>query len=61
MTPEFSHPVPLSEIGGKEVHYKLAADQTQRTALVKRLVVLEPLGLQAQPWQSALPCWNSAG
>jgi uncharacterized metal-binding protein YceD (DUF177 family) len=40
MTPEFSHPVPLSEIGGKEVWYKLAADEAQRTGLAKRFDLL---------------------
>jgi uncharacterized metal-binding protein YceD (DUF177 family) len=40
MTPEFSHPVPLSEIGGKEVHYKLAADEAQRAGLARRFALL---------------------
>lgn len=40
MTPEYSHPVPLSEIGGKEVHYKLAANEEQRAGLAKRFALL---------------------
>jgi uncharacterized metal-binding protein YceD (DUF177 family) len=38
--PEFSHTVPLSEIGGKAVHIKLAADEAQRAALAKRFALL---------------------
>jgi uncharacterized metal-binding protein YceD (DUF177 family) len=48
MTPEFSHPVPLSEIGGKAVHYKLAADETQRAGLVKRFALLSLDALTAE-------------
>jgi uncharacterized metal-binding protein YceD (DUF177 family) len=45
MPPEFSHPVPLSEIGGKVVHVKLVADAEQCKALAKRfdLLTLEAL------------------
>jgi uncharacterized metal-binding protein YceD (DUF177 family) len=38
--PEFSHAVPLSEIGGKAVHVKLAAGEAQRAALAKRFGLL---------------------
>jgi uncharacterized metal-binding protein YceD (DUF177 family) len=38
--PEFSHPVPLSEIGGKAVHVRLAADEVQCAALAKRFGLL---------------------
>ena len=34
--PEFSHVVPLSEIGLKAVHHKLLANDAERTALAKR-------------------------
>jgi uncharacterized metal-binding protein YceD (DUF177 family) len=48
MTPEFSHPVPLSEIGGKAVHYKLAADEAQRAGLAKRFALLALDALTAE-------------
>ena len=34
--PEFSHVVPLSEIGLKAVHHRLLASESERTALAKR-------------------------
>jgi uncharacterized metal-binding protein YceD (DUF177 family) len=34
--PEFSHVVPLSEIGGKVVHHSLLANALERAALAKR-------------------------
>jgi uncharacterized metal-binding protein YceD (DUF177 family) len=34
--PEFSHVVPLSEIGGKAVHHTLLANDAERAALAKR-------------------------
>lgn len=34
--PEFSHIVPLSEIGGKAVHHRLHANDGERAALAKR-------------------------
>jgi uncharacterized metal-binding protein YceD (DUF177 family) len=53
MTPEFSNPVPLSEIGGKPVHYKLAADDAQRAGLAKRfdLLSLDSLTANVELWQ----------
>lgn len=38
--PEFSHVVPLSEIGAKAVHHSLAADDRQRAALARRFGLL---------------------
>jgi uncharacterized metal-binding protein YceD (DUF177 family) len=45
VTPEFSHAVPLNEIGAGGLHRKLAADEGARAALVKRfdLIALEKL------------------
>ena len=37
--PEFSHVVPLSEIGGKAVKHSLLADETERAALAKRFAL----------------------
>lgn len=39
-SPEFSKAVPLSEIGGKAVHHRLAADAEQRAALARRFDLL---------------------
>jgi uncharacterized metal-binding protein YceD (DUF177 family) len=38
--PEFSYPVPLSEIGGKAAHMRLVADEIQRAALARRFELL---------------------
>jgi uncharacterized metal-binding protein YceD (DUF177 family) len=48
MTPEFSHPVPLSEIGGKAVHHKLLAGEKQRAALAVRFELLSVESLSAE-------------
>jgi uncharacterized metal-binding protein YceD (DUF177 family) len=40
ITPEFSHPVPLSEIGSKVVQVKLHANAAERAALAKRFDLL---------------------
>jgi hypothetical protein len=52
MIPEFSHRVPLSEIGGKAVHYKLTADDAQRAGLAKRfdLLSLDSLTANVELW-----------
>jgi uncharacterized metal-binding protein YceD (DUF177 family) len=49
LTPEFSHIVPLSEIGGKSVHHRLVADEGQRAALARRfdLVSLDRFAVDA--------------
>ena len=39
--PEFSHIVPLSEIGLKAVHHRLLASESERTALAKRFGLTE--------------------
>ena len=46
--PEFSHVVPLSEIGGKAVHHDLLANDIERAALAKRfgLTALDRLSAQ---------------
>jgi uncharacterized metal-binding protein YceD (DUF177 family) len=38
--PEFSHTVPLSEIGSRTVHFALAANPEQRAALARRFGLL---------------------
>lgn len=45
---EFSHVVPLSEIGGKAVHHNLLANDQERAALAKRfdLITLDRLSSQ---------------
>jgi uncharacterized metal-binding protein YceD (DUF177 family) len=45
IVPEFSHVVPLSEIGLKPVHHKLLANDAERAALAKRfgLIALDSL------------------
>jgi uncharacterized metal-binding protein YceD (DUF177 family) len=48
LPPEFSHPVPLSEIGGKAVHVKLAASEEQRKALARRFDLLSLDALSAK-------------
>jgi uncharacterized metal-binding protein YceD (DUF177 family) len=45
--PEFSHPVPLSEIGSKAVHVKLLANEEQRRALARRFDLLSLDALSA--------------
>jgi uncharacterized metal-binding protein YceD (DUF177 family) len=45
--PEFSHPVPLSEIGSKAAHVKLAASEAQRQALARRFDLLSLDALSA--------------
>lgn len=45
--PEFSHKVPLSEIGGKAVAHRLAADDGQRAALATRFDLLSLDSLSA--------------
>jgi uncharacterized metal-binding protein YceD (DUF177 family) len=47
MPPEFSHPVPLSEIGSKAVHVKLVASDEQRAALARRFDLLSLDALSA--------------
>lgn len=38
--PEFSHEIPLSEIGSKAVHFQLSANEAERAALAKRFDLL---------------------
>ncbi len=45
--PEFSHVVPLSEIGGKAVHHSLLANETERAALAKRFALAALKSLSA--------------
>jgi uncharacterized metal-binding protein YceD (DUF177 family) len=47
MPPEFSHPVPLSEIGSKPVRVKLVASDEQRRALARRFDLLSLDALSA--------------
>lgn len=46
--PEFSHPVPLSDIGGKAVHFRLTANAAERAALAKRFDLLSLDSLTAK-------------
>lgn len=46
--PEFAHPVPLSEIGGKPVYHRLVADERQRAALARRFALVSLDALQGE-------------
>lgn len=48
LEPEFSHTLPLSEIGGQVRHLQLAADEAQRAALARRFDLLSLDSLSAK-------------